>query len=132
MLDSVRAFAVKVKPYDDESLRSYLERLAIMYDVPIAEIFKRTGMLKGDRSARFLDGYGVLLSDSQITLISQSTRLAPDRLKRMVLSAYGNIVFSWPDVVSNELIDLRTLGLAEWVYLGGSHFCPQCLILLCQ
>lgn len=124
--NTVRELPVKLMQIKGESLSSYCDRLAVLYDVPIAEILNRTGMLTAN-SARFLPGYGVYLTNEQIIKVSRSTGLEPVRVEQMVLSIYGNRIFSWPKVKAAQAIDIRHLATSEWAYFSGSHFCPQCL-----
>lgn len=115
-----------VQPTEDESLESYLDRLAHRYSATRGQMLRATGLSPTTGPARYPLAYPVAFAEGLMTAFCARTGLAAAQVQRMQLIHYDNTALTVraPD---GTVRPPRELGLHEWVYVYGANACPQCL-----
>lgn len=121
-----RSLVTFLEPHSGESFSSYVDRLAAKHDVALAVILSRLGLVSPS-SKRPPAGYGVVLDEEHLQLFSTVSRLPPDTVRTLLLSAYDGIALDMAGATSAEPDSLRKAAVAQWAYFSGSHYCPECL-----
>src|SRR5690242_13596365 len=123
-MPSPRRLALSLVPGLDESLDSYLERLAWRYGCSLADLAARTGLAPNSSHDALPAGYWVDLPDDQLVDLASAFDIAPSRLRRMLLSRFDGVCLSLARTGDDWL---RRFAVREWVYVSSSHACPSCL-----
>lgn len=109
-----------------ESFVSYVERLAAMHQVDLLVMLKAVGLITNERYET-INGYGVVLSETQLERFSIATKMKREQVSAMLLSSYDGTALNMSGVTSGDAGALRKLALAEWAFFSGTHVCPHCV-----
>lgn len=112
--------SVTVHPLPDETMRSWVDRLAARHRVSVAEMLTRLGLADGPRVSDIPRGYGLVLPRSALADAAVVAEQSLDELDSLLVQSMAGSVLpaGWDPLQRNAL---------QWVYRAGSHYCPACL-----
>jgi len=127
--DTLMPLPSRTPPLDGETFPSYLDRICASLALPISltTLLYRLGLQDTDLATDTLSSTGLMLSREHLENAAYVLRLKEERLRPMLLSAYDGTVLDLTDLDPENPQSIRRVGLREWAYLVGSHFCPDCL-----
>lgn len=113
-----------LKPIPGETLPSYLDRTAHLYDLTLSELLRHLAFRTDQRHA--LIGYGVTLPPGHLHELANTLALSERTVASMLLTHYH------PNVVSitidhDDLTGSMRRLARQWMYTYGSPVCPDCL-----
>jgi hypothetical protein len=112
---------------DGESFRSYADRSAADLGMSLSELLVATGVVDDPRVITPPLAYGAVLPGDRLRRFSYATRLLEARIEQMLLSCYHGTVIDLSGVVPSHPSKLSRVAFRRWVYVVGSHACPDCL-----
>ncbi len=112
--------AVTLAPFEDESIRSWLDRLAARHRVSFAEMTERLGISRVAAAHAIPDDYAVTLTPKTLAEVARIADQPADAIAAMLLVSFAG-------VTTPEGWAPTRHGNCDWVYRTGSHFCPECL-----
>ena len=118
----MRQLALSICPREWETLPSFVDRLAALYEVTRANVLRVTGVCGVGRFQPY--AYGLRLPQESIDRFAYVTRLTPSEVSDMLLSTRLPGVVPTCGSASKKPADIGRQG---WVYLADSHVCPACL-----
>jgi len=121
-----RTFPVRLPMAEGESLHSYVHRLSARHDVTLGQTLTRLGFVTNLRQ-KPMTGFGIVMSDEQIGILSFVSGLTESQIKAMLLSTYSGTALMMADVSQDNPDMVRKASVNQWAYFSGSHFCPDCL-----
>jgi hypothetical protein len=123
----VRPLPLGVVPADEETLESYLDRLAYRYRSSRRDVLRATGLSQPTGRTSYPLGLAVELDDALLSNFCRATGLGPEQVRAMqLISLHGRVAdFSSAEVPVYQRGN--RLRLREWFFLYGSHACPGCL-----
>ncbi len=123
-----RTLPVAVHPGPDETFHSWLLRLSSRLNLEPLATLRSIGYLLDSDTPTAFPGYGIVLNDDQVGAICHATRVDPDQLRHIFLSAFDGGPLSLSGIDLSEAGGNRALGMREWVALGTSSACIPCLL----
>lgn len=123
---TARPFPLMVQPAPGEGLRSFIDRLAAHYEVPLATVLSEVGLLKPG-PAKKLHGFGIAVDEETLQVFCHVTRLSPPVVRSMLLAHYDGIALDLSNLDLTHPGAFIVQARRQWAYLWGSHFCPLCL-----
>ncbi len=114
---------VRVVPKDDESLTSWMDRIAGHFNLTTGETLRGLGLL-AERSQR-IPLFGVLLADEHYHRISALTGVAPNRVHLTLLARFGGSAIDLAGLTTG--VAAGQVASREWALFWGSRACPACL-----
>lgn len=125
-LPSDRRLVLRLAYVCGETLPSFIDRLANLYEVTLPQMLVRVGISSGCLDP--LTGYGVLLDEEARKRFAFVTGLSEAQVADLLFNRYAGSVFKDFSAASPSLGSaLSRQACSEWVYFKGSHFCPICL-----
>jgi hypothetical protein len=121
-----RAFPVRISLGDDESLISYINRLSARHDVPLGYTLSALGLVSNSRKKNIL-GFGISLPAEQVRTFSIVAGISEEDTRSLLLSKYSNTAINLANIHTDSADSFRKVGVDQWAYFSGSHFCPACL-----
>jgi hypothetical protein len=112
-------FALNVAAQPEETLPSYLARVAAIRRVPLGVLLEHLELYDG--TAASLAGYGITLPNEQATALARAVGEPRQAVDQMLL--INAPALRADEHGAAELDRVRD----EWVFIGDSHACPACL-----
>ena len=127
--DVLRPLPSRLPPIDGESLPSLFDRIAARspLSVPLTTILYRVGVTPSELTTDLKSAYGVVLPEARLQDVAVVLRLPPERVRATLLSHYDGVALDLSGLDPEDPQSLRRVGMREWAYLVGSHYCPACL-----
>jgi hypothetical protein len=125
-MSNARKLAVRLAPKDDESFRSYVERLAARHEVSLLVMLKFLRLIGAERYQQ-INGYGIYLDPKRLEEFCFVTSIPKERASRMLLSTYHGSAIDLSGLDITDSDSLRRISVEQWAYFSGSHVCPRCL-----
>jgi len=104
-----------------ETLPSYVDRLAELYQVSLRSMLERIGIATGTRELP--KGYGILLDSHNVERLVHTTGLSLEQIEGALFRKYEGVTYR----LSGDEGELQRVALSEWMFIRGSQFCPRCL-----
>jgi hypothetical protein len=111
-------------PATDETLRSYIARLAALYDSTTEQAVDRLGLKGVDR--RTYRGFGLVIEPERAQHVSDVTGLSVEQIDEMLVGDLFARVTGEHLAAPLAAQTLVQYG-RHWVFLSGSRYCPRCL-----
>lgn len=123
-----KTIAVAPPPKDDETLTSWVNRIAAANLMPLSWVLKAAGWTSSNHHTDTPTGYGIVLTPDQTRGLSRVTGVPSDRITAMVPTTWIGSLARGTDPREHDISqDARRFALHNWIYTTGSHYCPQCL-----
>ena len=124
----LRTLPVAVHPAPGETFHSWTVRLADRLGVEPLRALHAVGYITSHvRHRADLTGYGITLTDPAVTEMSRTTRASEEALRDTLLNVFDGGPIGLDDYDPQRRGDTRRIGTREWVHLGTSNACPDCL-----
>lgn len=112
---------------DDESFRSYLDRLAAFHRVTLSTLNPYVGLSRTSGFPTDRRAFGIQMDERTISEFANTTKVSTDAIRKLLLYSYHGRVLNLLEFSPGGSMDARKASVREWAYFSGSHFCPQCL-----
>ena len=122
----IRRIPLSLHPLDDESLVSFVSRVAAYNELPLATLLPSIGLPIRDPRRSPLDAYAVATPDPVLEAFAHAVDIEPDHAAAMTLRRFDGATLRFPDEQSPTRL-LPLLGMREWAFVLGSQLCPNCL-----
>lgn len=127
MAATARALPLAVTSIRNESWDSYLTRVAHAHDTSLQTVADTIGVRVDSRWPAF---YGVVIDSDTAHRASDRLGIDVAAVEAMQLARYDRRVFDLaPLRERGDVAAARTVAARNWVYLAGSHYCPECLAM---
>ena len=120
----VRRLALSVSPGVNESFSSWIDRVANESMLSRVDVWRSLGLAAGGGQPV---GYGVALTDEQLTSVCRGTEEAPDSVRRTLLARYSQTAVPLRGLELHRSESVRSWTGRAWAYVWQSHACPMCL-----
>jgi hypothetical protein len=110
-----------------EAFASYVERLAAMHKVDLLVTLQAVGLIADERYET-INGYGVLMSETQLERFRTATKMTREQASRMLMSTYDGTALNLSGLEPGDAQALRKRAADEWAYFSGTHVCPRCVL----
>jgi hypothetical protein len=108
-------------PVPDETLPSYVDRLAFELGVTLKVALALLGLWSGSR--RDLGVYGLHIAPERRRMVLEVSGLSEATLESMLLTRFDGLVGD----IQSRLQTPRLITSGMWLYVAGSNVCPECL-----
>lgn len=127
MAIGVQRLPIAVPRSADETWDSYLTRIAHVHDTSLQTIADTIGVRVDSRWPAF---FGVVIDEITANRVSDRLGLGVTSIAGMHLARHDGRVFDLtPLRERSDVAAARTVAARNWVYLAGSHYCPECLAI---
>lgn len=121
-------FTAVPPPVSGETLPSWLDRISAANGMTLAWTLHMAGMAASDDYRSMPLGYGHHLPTDHVQRLAAITGTHADTITGMLTQSW---VGTWAQPVCRDgrdvTSDARQFGHKNWLYLTGSHYCPDCL-----
>lgn len=124
---SVRRLPVVRTPAEDESLSSYVARMAAIYELPLSDMLAALGLTDTPVGRPKVVGYGTLLAPSRVRAMQQATGLDAEVIESMLLARYDGIAADLSGLDPNDPQSFVQVARRQWMLFRDSRLCPACL-----
>jgi len=115
-----------LRPYPGEAFASFMDRNARFQNVQLVSLLHRVGLSDAEQVKAVPNGYGVHIEPRRKAVVAAALRLTVPELDALLLEGFGGTAFE--EVRSEEgAFDPLATRLSSWIYLSGSHVCPECV-----
>lgn len=116
---------IEVPPGGNETWDSYLTRVAHAHDVSLQTVADTVRVRVRSQWPAF---FGVVIDDTTARCAADRLGIDVAAVESMQLARYDRRVFDLtPLRERRDVAAARTVAARNWIYLAGSHYCPQCL-----
>lgn len=115
-----------LRPLPGEAFASFIERNARFQNVQVITLLHRIGLIDVEEAQAIPNGYGVFIEPSRKEVIAGALRLTTDELDSLLLEGLNGIAYE-AQYTADGAFDLRSTTMGSWVYMAGSHVCPECV-----
>lgn len=114
--------------FPSERFPSWVARIAAVNDSPLMWAVDSLGLREAGGTKSPM-AYGLWLSPTQTTAVSRATTVSEGRIRRSLISAWANgpVEKVWLGSTARSVDARQFARRNSWIYLSGSHYCPQCL-----
>jgi hypothetical protein len=116
-----RRLAWAPAPVPDETLPSYVDRLAFELGVTLKVALALLGLWSGSR--RDLGVHGLHVAPERRRMVLEVSGLSEASLESMLLTRFDGLVGD----IGSRLQMPRLITSGMWLYVAGSNVCPECL-----
>ncbi|MEJ7773782.1 MAG: TniQ family protein [Nocardioidaceae bacterium] len=121
----MRSLPLTTVPAHQETWDSYLTRCAATHGTTQAKLADRIG-LRQDRCWPAF--HGVVLEPALASNVSSELGLTEAQVQAMQLASYQGVALDLTGLLEDPSISqARLVSQRSWVFLAGSHYCPDCL-----
>lgn len=115
-----------LRPYPGEAFASFMDRNARFQNVHLVALLHRVGLADAEQVKAVPNGYGVHIEPRRKAMVAGALRLSVPELDEQLLEGFAGTAF---EAVRTEEGAFDSLGtrLSSWIYLSGSHVCPECV-----
>lgn len=115
-----------LRPYPGEAFASFIDRNARFQNVHLVSLLHRVGLSDAEQVKAVPNGYGVHIEPRRKEIVAGALRLSAAEINGLLLEGFDGIAF---DAVRSEKGAFDSLGtrLSSWIYMSGSHVCPECI-----
>lgn len=122
----LRTLPVRIEYIDGETLRSYVNRLAMKLRVPVRVTLLATGLHLREEPLG-IAGFGMDMSEPRLRRFCHTTGLTETQARGLLLRRFDQVAFDLSAYTVGELAQWRGLGKHTDVLTVSSHACPRCL-----
>lgn len=115
------------EPHPDETLPSWMDRLAAANHQPLSWVLTITRQARSDNYREAPTGYGFTLNPTQLAGISAATGVTEERIEEMLTSSWIGKYTTGTDTKGRPITEAARYVQQNWFYSSGSHYCPHCL-----
>lgn len=124
----LRTLPVAVHPAPGETFHSWTLRLAERLGVEPLRALKAVGYVSSHvRSRAELTSYGLTATEQAVAEMSRTTRAAEDTVRATLLTVFDGGPVTFADYTPGKPGAVRRLANRNWLHLGTSTCCPDCL-----
>lgn len=115
-----------LRPHRGEAFASFMDRNARFQNVHLVSLLHRVGLSDAEQVKAVPNGYGVHIEPRRKAVVAAALRLTVSELDALLLEGFGGTAF---EAVRSEegAFDPLATRLSSWIYLSGSHVCPECV-----
>ena len=125
---SPHSLPIAPRPYSGETFDSWVQRLSAANFQALTHTFLALGLTERAHHRELPDNYGLHLTDGQFRAIDSAVGLGRDVIAPLLLATWiGGPAIGVDRQGAPIGDDARRFGHQNWLYLGGSHYCPECL-----
>jgi hypothetical protein len=124
---ALRRLPFHTRLVEGEAFASYVDRIAVEHECASREVLEAAGVLSAAWASRFFGAYGVMLPRPLLTAFADAAGVEPAAVQGMHLDHYDKRAFSLSGFSWERPQTLQRVSTREWIYIKGSHACPQCL-----
>jgi TniQ len=112
-----------------EAFAGYVERSGALQLLPLSvtTLLTRSGVIAEDLQSALPSGYGVDLTDAQVTSFARTHTLPEGAVRGMLLRRYDGVAFDLTGLDVTDPKSVRRVASREWASFTGSAYCPACL-----
>jgi len=124
----VAALPIAPLPAPGETLSSWTQRLAAANHIPLKALFHSLGLTSRAHHSEIPHNFGISLTPTELGTIHDATGVDPALVEPLTFASLVGGPATGNDKSGRPVIqDARQFGLVNWLYLKGSHYCPDCL-----
>ena len=115
-----------LRPHRGEAFASFMDRNARFQNVHLVSLLRRVGLSDAEQVKAVPNGYGVHIEPRRKAVVAAALRLTVSELDALLLEGFDGTAF---EAVRSEegTFDPLATRLSSWIYLSGSHVCPECV-----
>jgi len=123
---TLRTLPLRIEHIDDETLRSYVNRLATELQTTVGATLRATGLLVEDTQAE-RSGFGVDLTPDRLHRLCFTTGLSEVQARGLLFRRLDRTALDLSSCQADDPATFRGFGHEVNVFANGSHACPRCL-----
>lgn len=123
---TLRTLPLRIEYIDDETLRSYVNRLATELQTTVGATLRATGLLVEDTQAE-RSGFGVDLTPDRLQRLCFTTGLSEAQARGLLFRRLDRTALDLSTCQPDDPATFRGFGHEVNVFANGSHACPRCL-----
>ncbi|MCK9519242.1 MAG: TniQ family protein [Dehalococcoidia bacterium] len=109
-----------------EAFASFIERNARFQNVQVVTLLHRIGLIDVEEAQAIPNGYGVFIEPGRKEVVAGALRLSAEGLDALLLEGLNGVAYA-AQFTADGAFDLRGTTMGAWVYMAGSHTCPECV-----
>lgn len=115
-----------LRPLPGEAFASFIERNARFQNVQVVTLLHRIGLIDVEEARAIPNGYGVFIEPGRKEVVVGALRLSTEELDGLLLEGLNGVAYA-AQFTADGVFDLRGTTMGAWVYMAGSHACPECV-----